>query len=146
MMPDRMPDGWHDAAAIGRAWNIVMKRGAILLPSLAENLLSVSASGVARDLGFRRADVLARYLVANHLPPFKPFRNGIYIVQLLECHERGETLAQWTKTRGHYESGYSHFVRAVTGAKWIDLIAQGSVRRKVIELGRWASHLCELDD
>ena len=55
-----MPDDSVDAAAIHSAWNAVMQRAAQLLPYFAENLLKVSASSVARELGFRRADVLAR--------------------------------------------------------------------------------------
>jgi hypothetical protein len=134
-----------DAAAICRAWSALLLRGAALLPFFAENLLSVSASGVARELGFRRADALGRYLLANRLPPFMLFRNGIYVVQLLEIHESGVRLSQWASTRGHYASGYSHFVHKVTGATWTDVVAQGSVQRKAIELRSWASHIGEVD-
>lgn len=134
-----MPDDSVDAAAIHGAWNAVMQRAAQLLPYFAENLLKVSASSVARELGFRRADVLARYLIANRLPPFELLRNGIYVVQLLECHERGGNLAQWARARGHYESTYYHFIQNATGFMWTDVVAQGTVRRKVIELRRWDS-------
>ncbi len=141
-----MPGDELDAAAVCSAWNAVMQRCALLLKYFAENRLDVSASGVARDLGFRRADVLARYLVANHLPPFMLLRNGIYVVQLLEIHENGVRLSQWANARGHYASGYSHFIHSVTGTTWTDLVAHGSVRRKAIELRGWASHIGEPSD
>ena len=48
-------------------------------------------------------------------------------------------MALWARARGHYESTYYHFIQNATGFMWTDVVAQGTVRRKVIELRRWDS-------
>lgn len=123
-----------DESAVTHAWEVVMHRVGPILPFFAKTQLSTSASHVARELGFFRADVLARYLMGQHLPPFLALRNGVYVVQLIERHEGGERIAHWARTQGHYESMYYRFVHSVTGYRWTTLVAHGSIWRKAVAL------------
>jgi hypothetical protein len=108
---------------------------------LTETRLDVTTTRVALALGFRRADELSRLLVARHLPPFYRFRNWVYIVQLVEYHEGGTSLARWAWRQGIYPTVYYRLVRSESGMRWNELSVHGSTWAKAQALRAWAPHL-----
>ena len=130
-----------DAARVAAEWDALMRRSAVLMRHFKEVSLSLTATRAARELGLNRADALGRWLRQQHLPPFVPFRDGVYVVLLLELHERGAKLARWARQQGHYESVYYRFVLGATGLVWTAVVELGSVRMKARLLREWAAHL-----
>lgn len=130
-----------DAASVIATWDSLLIRGAVLTQHFSEMRLSFSATSAARKIGFDRADALGRWLRRQHLPPYIPFRNGVYVVRLLELNEHGTSLAQWARQQGHYESVYYRFVLATTGLHWTTLVGLGSVPMKSRFLSEWTDFL-----
>lgn len=124
-----------------RAWIDVMQRCADLMPFFADSRLDVSATQVARQLGVRRAQGLERLLRMRGLPPFRLLRNWIYIVQLAQRHERGESVARWAMRRGEYPTPYYRMAIHETGQLWSVVAARGSAWCMAEAMLRWTPYL-----
>ncbi len=129
-----------DAAVIAE-WDALMSRNDVLVRHFKEVRLSLTATRAARELGLKRADELGRWLRHQHLPPYTPLRNGVYVVLLLELNDRGVSLARWARQQGHYESVYYRFVVSATGHVWTALLHMGCAMMKARLPHEWAPHL-----
>ena len=126
-----------DVRETDRQWADVMHRGIDLLPFFAETRLNVSASRVARAIGVRRAQGLAQLLRKRELPPFKLFRNWIYIVQLVERAECDDKVAHWAMHRGEYPGPYYRLVALEVGESWSVVAERGCQWCRSEALRRW---------
>ncbi len=130
-----------DGHDIDRAWAEVMQRCADLLPFFVETRLDLSATRVAIQMGVRRAQGLERMLRTRRLPPFRSLRNWIYIVQLVQRHESGESVAHWAMQQGEYPTPYYRMVTKESGLLWSDVVGRGSAWCKAEGLRRWRPYL-----